>query len=59
VECFVVEAGRAKAWVDADGVVLQQEIELPYGGRYRIINEPYDESSRKDVDPKKHTHDIH
>ena len=50
LECFIVEAGGAKAWVDADGSVLQQEVDLPYGGRYTIIAEPYDENLRVNID---------
>ena len=41
VECFVVEAGQARGWVDARGVVLRQEINLPYGGTLAIIDEPF------------------
>jgi hypothetical protein len=42
-ECFVVETDGARAWVKGDGVVLKQEVELPLGGRFTIIDEPFEE----------------
>jgi hypothetical protein len=42
-ECGVVKTDRARAWVDAEGVVLRQEMDLPVGGTLSIIAEPYDE----------------
>ncbi len=44
--CFVLEADKAKAWVDPNGQVLRQEIELPYGGKFTTIAEPYDQALR-------------
>lgn len=43
VECFVVETDRARAWVDDRGIVLRQEMDLPYGGRIAVIDEPFDQ----------------
>ena len=42
VSCLVVEAPGVKAWVDPDGVVLVQEVELPVGGRITLRDEPFD-----------------
>ncbi|MCP4592391.1 MAG: hypothetical protein GY842_16790 [bacterium] len=42
VECFVVEAGGARAWVSPDGVVHKQQVELPVGGTIILRDEPYD-----------------
>jgi len=39
VRCFVVEAPRAMAWVDAKGVVRVQEVDLPMVGRIRVVRE--------------------
>jgi len=36
VPCFVVEANNARAWVDAKGVVWEQEINMPLVGQLRI-----------------------
>jgi hypothetical protein len=46
VECFVVEAGRSKAWVRRDGLVMKQTVELPGLGRLTVRDEPYDEEAR-------------
>lgn len=44
VECFVVESDRgAKAWVDAAGNVVRQEMDMPIGGHLTIVAEPFDE----------------
>lgn len=46
--CFVVESGRAKAFVDADGVVQMQEMTLPVLGTLRIVREPaFDDAARR------------
>jgi hypothetical protein len=49
VKCYVIEAGQAKAWVDSEGSVLRQEINLPYGGTFAIIDEPFDDAARYDA----------
>ncbi|MBI4579145.1 MAG: hypothetical protein HY718_05540 [Planctomycetes bacterium] len=48
IECFVVETspGRAKAWVDAEGCVFRQQVELPGLGRLIVSDEPYDDEAR-------------
>jgi len=43
VDCFLVVAGRARAWVASDGCVLVQEADVPGIGRLTIRDEPYDE----------------
>lgn len=40
VECFVLEALGAKAWVDDLGTVHRQEVEIGIAGRLRIVREP-------------------
>jgi len=45
VQCFVVESDRAKAWVDTRGIVLRQEVELPFIGRLSVIAEPFDKNA--------------
>jgi hypothetical protein len=47
VECFVVESNRVRAWVDENGLVLVQEMDLPLIGRMVIRNEPFDDMSRR------------
>lgn len=47
VECFLVEAGGVKAWVDDAGCVLKQQAPVPGVGRITLISEPYDEESHK------------
>jgi hypothetical protein len=48
VECFVVQAPNAKAWVDARGAVREQEVTLPMLGALRIVREGgYDEEARR------------
>jgi len=48
VDCFVVEAARAKAWVDARGAVRLQEMTLPVVGKIRIVREAkYDAAARR------------
>jgi len=38
-ECFIVEAGKSKAWVDERGVVYRQEVQLPVIGNLRIVRD--------------------
>ncbi len=48
VECFVVQAANAKAWVDAQGAVREQQVTLPMLGTLRIVREGvYDEEARR------------
>lgn len=48
INCMVVEAANAKAWVDARGAVQVQEMTLPLLGKIRIVREPeFDEEARK------------
>ncbi len=42
VKCFVIEAGKARAWVKTNGVVVRQEVKLPVGGTLYIEAEPFD-----------------
>jgi hypothetical protein len=39
VNCFVVESSSARAWVDAQGNVRAQEMELPMIGKMRLTRE--------------------
>jgi hypothetical protein len=43
VECFVVRAGRARAWVGSEGRVLRQETDIPGFGRLVIRDEEFDQ----------------
>lgn len=43
VECFRLESDHAWAWVDRDGRVLVQVIELPLLGKLTIRDEPFDD----------------
>lgn len=52
VECFVVETERARAWVDARGLVLRQEVDLPVGGTISIVDEPFDADARKEAEER-------
>lgn len=55
VECYVVEAGRARAWVDEHGVVIEQEVDLPMAGKLRIVRQPeYDEEAH--IQAKQYLH---
>lgn len=47
VETFVVDADRVRAWVDDEGLVLRQEVDLPLFGRLVLIDEPYDRELRE------------
>ena len=49
VDCLVVEAPNVKAWVDDDGVVWEQQVELPIGGTITARAEPYDLQARIDA----------
>ena len=42
VECFIVEAPSVRAWVDREGLVWVQQVELPVGGQITLRNEPHD-----------------
>ncbi|MGD8451109.1 MAG: hypothetical protein PVJ57_04770 [Phycisphaerae bacterium] len=43
LEVFVVEARRTRAWVDQQGNVLRQEIDVPLLGRLTLRDEPFDD----------------
>ncbi len=43
VECFVLDTGQARAWVDDEGVVLRQEMNLPIGGQLSIVAEKFNQ----------------
>jgi len=46
IACNVVQAPRAKAWIDDAGVVQAQEVELPMLGRFRFVRQSkFDEAS--------------
>jgi hypothetical protein len=47
VEVFVVEGGGATAWVAPDGRVLRQEVQVPLLGKLVLLDEPYDETARR------------
>jgi hypothetical protein len=49
IECFVVQTApqQSKAWVDATGRVVRQEVEMPGMGRVVVKDEPYDERARE------------
>ncbi len=49
VDCLVVEAPNVTAWVDRDGKVITQQVELPVGGTLTIRDEPYDESAKSEA----------
>ncbi len=50
VECFVLETDRgARAWVDAAGNVLRQEVDAPIGGHLVIVAEPFDAERLRQV----------
>jgi hypothetical protein len=49
VDCLVVEAPNVKAWVDDDGLVLVQQVELPVGGTITARAEPYNEQAKIDA----------
>lgn len=48
VECLVVETipRQVKAWVDLQGRVLVQEVDMPGFGRLTVKEEPYEKESR-------------
>ncbi len=43
IDCLVLEAGQARAWVDSNGVVIRQEMDLPVGGTLSIITEAFNQ----------------
>jgi len=45
VDCLVVEAPGVRAWVQDNGLVVRQEVELPVGGTIVLRDEPYDEEA--------------
>ena len=47
VECFVVKTRpqRTAAWVDRDGRVIAQQVDVPGLGRITVRQEPYDEDA--------------
>ncbi|GJM23635.1 MAG: hypothetical protein DHS20C16_00500 [Phycisphaerae bacterium] len=45
-KCFVIEAGKARAWVKTNGVVVRQVVTLPIGGTLSIEAEPYNADRR-------------
>jgi hypothetical protein len=48
--CLIVESPNAKAWIDAEGLVVVQEVDLPALGRFRIVRQSgYDEKERNRV----------
>ncbi len=49
-DCYMVESKYAKAWIDENGVVHEQEIDLPVVGKMRIVRRAeYDEQARRDT----------
>jgi hypothetical protein len=57
VDCFVVETSptRSKAWVDANGTVFRQEVEMPGLGRVVLMKEKYERSETDLENGLKHT----
>ncbi|MFQ5492017.1 MAG: hypothetical protein ACE5GE_14970 [Phycisphaerae bacterium] len=49
VNCLVVEASNARAWVDDQGKVIKQQVQWPLGGPITLWDEPFDESARADA----------
>lgn len=49
VECFLVTAGRSRAWVAPDGRVLVQEVEAPGLGRLTVRDEEFEEDRLRDA----------
>lgn len=47
VEVFVVDGGETRAYVDDEGRVLRQEVNLPLLGRLVLIDEPYSQAARE------------
>ena len=47
-DCLVVEAPNARAWVDAHGDVVMQEMVLPISGTLRLVREPVIDQTAKD-----------
>lgn len=47
IETFRVESEATRAWVDATGRVIRQEIELPLLGRWVLVDEPFDEDAHR------------
>ena len=49
VECFVVETAphSCRAWVDGDGHVLVQQVDMPGLGLITVRQEPFDELQRE------------
>jgi hypothetical protein len=47
--CLVVESPNVKAWVDANGATLKQEISLPLLGKTQIVREPTFDEKRWSV----------
>ncbi len=45
VEVFVVDGGGSTAYVDDDGRVLRQEVDIPLLGRLLVLDEQYDPAS--------------
>lgn len=47
VDCMVVEANGAKAWIDGNGSVQAQQVSLPLAGQVRLVREePFDNGAR-------------
>ncbi len=49
VDCFRVEAERATAWVDSNGRVLKQTVDIPLLGRLTLLDQPFDEKAHADA----------
>jgi hypothetical protein len=47
LKAWVVEADRVRAWVAPTGRVLRQEVEAPLIGRLVIVDEVYDDDTRR------------
>lgn len=45
--CFRIETPAATAWADDKGLVIRQEVQPPWGGRWVMEDEPYDSLARR------------
>jgi hypothetical protein len=47
VECYRIETDGAVAWADDSGLVLVQEVQIPFLGKWTLTDEPYDQAARR------------
>lgn len=49
VECFRIDAAGAVAWADESGRVLRQEIRIPFVGKCRLVDQPFERGRYRKV----------